>query len=1228
MAVSQDRPLQLLFKEVFKEADQREEYAQLNTYIEQGGSVFPLVKMGVQGLVRKFHLSPGDAQSYLRRANALAIYVRRQFIEQTLTGDETELMRPMNGLLSMVDGPRFEDVFNTNFEAFCPPDALESETSPVAYLIELLMWIKDRIESAPGDDTDNRLRMPLNGRRTDLASLSIDFKAVHQAVSSVDIIIRVLETFIKAHSEGSDDLDHLMSQARYPNGLPYYRDWTTIDFVARHHDLSVGEVARVVDLSFPYFLQPNGQSADSGRALLHASRLGPYQRQLLTEAPIEVEESEQVNAFYERNFGVGPGVGVDPIGNMRWVYFFCERTKLDALGLEALLSIRSFAPVRSANASAGNDELSTLSSMQSGSVYINADSDEEAIDVEVKPGAGKIFQQSLKYASHARYDRMNRKLRLDQWLGLPPEQVDALLMAAINTETRAQAPEHPCWISPDTLRAIGLFQELRERCGCTAEDFAVFIDELSIFGRGETLSQFDRVFNPPSFSAEPLTLDGSDFPVFPAPGDEGLTVNRLCRGLGIKLHTYRHLAEAIARAQGKGQTLQCDVATVSSFYRLVKLPLLLGITSVEAIDLLKTLGGDNWLKVLAGVPRLHSNEQQDTMPDVLNVIHAMDECVRWCNEHRWSARPVAWMLQVVAPITVPAAASTDELQLFEQLRNLLTAALFSNDALLMAGVPPTTRGDDWLDFLVALVDRDGLVMTQLEEEGEEKKTDYPAYARKRLHLAVRAGIGEEHEDSRKPIVENMLGVLLQARAGQESVVRECLAVYARLQSERVVWVLAWAQGTVYQVLRQALERTVEGDEVAAYRRREGDEGDPFLVLLADVRRRSAVVVVLDLSAALLEDYLAYGYRDWLKREDKHEFTLSTLYYLTVLTRAFNVGTQPPAALLDYLREVNALPDSLTGDASALAQETAAIRLAIFFNWSIQEVRECANRIDSQGLIKNLVQLDLLIRVRKLAASSGMDAQTIFLMGTVPAEVNRGAYSQAAEHALLSLSTSPVPFVPYDAEALEQSVKTTCVVDRTELVANKADEKATYRVTVKDFSGKGLSGVYVYWQTELGSINKSATNTSGEATAVFTPGTVMGTAAPRYWLDLHPKQQAPSVEIGADTDSMFFPPPLKSQVPDGVVPAGQEIELFAVMQDGHKNLGIGKGVRWSSNPVAGVEFSGLIIRPSEALTNQDGLTRVFASSPSGGTFEIGVTSVDSNRSVLFDQIIFAGGALPR
>lgn len=872
-------PLLQLYNQVFPpKLRRRKGYALLGRYIRQGGSVFTLVEKGVHGLVRDFGISPTDAQHFLRRANALAFHVQRQFIEQTLTGAKPPQRKPLSGPLSMVEGPSYEQLFSTDFDALCPPDALESITSPVAYLIWLLMRIRNHIE--PHGDKDNQnpdLRMmPLMDRRRDIEPSLIDFISVHQSVSSVDIIIPVLETFIKAHSEGDVDVDDAMSEARFPNGMPYSRAWTTIDFVARHHDLSVGEMARVVDPASPYFLSPYGWGGHAGRALLQALGLGPYQQALLIESPLNAGDDGAVERFYTLNFGT---YGLEH-RNIYQVPFFCEKTKLEARQLEALLSIRSFAPTRSANVPLNKNDASLIpTGAQSGSVYLNA-GETPSVGIDFGEDAGSFLHRLTDW-SNSRVDRMNRKLRLDQWLGLPPDQVDALLMAAINAEAHAQPPEHKCWISNNTLQAIGLFQELRERCGCSAEDFAVFIHELSIFGRGEVLSQFDRVFNAQPFSSEPLQIGDCTFPVSPAPGEEGLTVHKICHALGINLHTYRHLAEAIAQALGRKQTLERDVKTLSSFFRMVKLPRMLGITPVEAIVLLMTLGGVSWLNALAGVPRIQSNKQPG-IPSVLDVIYGMNSCVDWCTEHEL---PMAWMLQQVTPNTVPPAASSDERQLFEHLQSLLSAALFSNAALLMAGVPPLAGGADWLDLLAALVDHKGLVLTQ----AEANERDYLTYARELLDVAVRAGIGEGDAASRAPIVEKMLEVLLLARAGQVSVVKECLALYAGLRSELVVLVLTWAGGTVYQVLGQALEQRVKDDEVSAYRRRAEDEAGGLLILLAEVRRRSAVAVKFDLGTAVLEDHLSYGYRAWMNLEDKHELSLSTLYYLTVLTQAFALG---------------------------------------------------------------------------------------------------------------------------------------------------------------------------------------------------------------------------------------------------------------------------------------------------------------------------------------------------
>jgi hypothetical protein len=340
----------------------------------------------------------------------------------------------------------------------------------------------------------------------------------------------------------------------------------------------------------------------------------------------------------------------------------------------------------------------------------------------------------------------------------------------------------------------------------------------------------------------------------------------------------------------------------------------------------------------------------------------------------------------------------------------------------------------------------------------------------------------------------------------------------------------------------------------------------------------------------------------------------------VLTRAFGLSEQSSTQLLDYLREVNALPESLTGDALELVRETAAIRLAALFNWSVQEVRECASRINAQHVIRNLKELDLMLRVRVLATRTHMDAETLFLMGTLPATLETAVYRTAAEHAVLSLYESRVSLIPGGDEALKPSTPVTIAVDRTELVAKKAGEKATFTVTVTNASGRALSGIFVKGQTTLGSIEENvATDVDGVATFELLAGAVMGEAIVHFQLPLHDWEQAPHrVMIGADKTMLSFPPPLKSPVPTDGVLFGESIELSAVMQDNNENLGIGMPVRWSSTP-------DLDIRPSEGLTSAQGLTQVRVSSSTGGRFVISVTSVHNERSADFEAITFAGPA---
>jgi hypothetical protein len=1206
------RPALQLFDQLFGEqlTERNTGLSTLKTYLEQEKSIFRLVEMGKPGLVREMGLSPDDAERFLRSANSMATYVRRQFIEHTLTGKKGATTRSSSGLLSMVRGPNYQGLIGTDFAALCPPDALESIASHVAYLMDLLHWIEDRIR--PENQQEH---YQLHKRRTDLLALKVDFNAVYQSISSVDIIVAVLEQFIAANRPGVSIEDALID-ACYPNGLPYYQHWVTIDSLAQANDLSVGDVAHCVDPDFPYFLQADARGANTASGFAHASRLGPYQQRLLTTPFPDLQERE---AFYALHFGTN---NQEIYGNLNQVKFLGKRTKLSSKQIEALLSIRDFAPVRSPNVTYQDTQPEKPESERSGSVYVN-DGSEPPLDID--EGATNrhwVTADPDDKVGFNRFGRINQMVRLANWTRLPFDQVDALLVAAIRAVARGHGAESSVEsemnITSGVVHALGLFQTLRERYGCSAADFAVFIDELSVYGRGEALSLFDQTFNERTGYRESLRLDNGTFSVIPVPGKVDLTISQLCRGLAIDLQTYYVLATTVAKAHGRTDSLTRSPAIISSFYRLVHLSRLLKITPVEGVLLLSVLGDSQWVDGVAGIPCIHTVAEGP--PDVLELIEAMHGCMQWCAQSRL---PLLWVLQHAVEPPPAQQSSEQDLQFFEQLRNLLPTALLSNADFLTAGVPPAGAAG-WLELLAinaddldAIVDTSGLVRP---DHGTPEQ--YLDEVRKKIASAVDSALGLVDSSLRQSIIVNMTGVILQVRDAQASLVKETLAVYAGVGVDQAVPILHWANATVYQLLQHVLERTQADAEASARDPRKASVLLDLSDLLAQVRRRSEVVSTLGLSATLLQEYLDYGHEAWLGQVDKHKLTMHTLYYLTVLVRAFAQGEQPEQKLLDYLRHVNALP-KVTGDALTLAQQAAAIRLANFLGWSVQEVRECIDRIDTTDLkvLKTLRQLDLLMRVRSLSAGSGMAALTSFLIGDLPETIDRQAYAEAAELALLSESVTPMVHVPVDLNGL---ISITCVAkDERDLVANKPGEKRTYLVTLKDAEGNPLSGVNVYWRTTLGSIETGMTWTDGTLEANFIPGKVMGSETPLYWLDLFEPWYAPSVTVTFDADTLSFPSPELSPVPLGEVPPGREVELYAVLEDKYGNRPADSLVDWFFESVPPETSASAVIRPAHGFTGEQGLTRVFVSSRTGGTFYFSVLShPGESREIFPDPITFA------
>ncbi len=1142
---------------------QSDEFPGLVHYFEEGGSVCALARKGVAGLVNDYGLEIDDARALALRLNGLATGVLRSFIEEQLTRPEPLPGYLRQGLLELVVGPNYRDLFNPNFAGMCPADAIEAIHSPVAYAVWLKHWSEQRLPPSGK-------AYLLKDRRVDLDKLMIDPVAVYGVVSSVEVVSSVLEESIKDSLNDTQDidLDLELSRRRYPNGLPYHHPWTTLDEATRALGMSVGAVVRLCDPRFPYFMKPLGWGPTASDALTQAARLSPCVRKIMTEGPHFKDRDEDSSSYFKENFGVLRG----DERNLDQAYFFNQHTKLTQAGLEALLSVALYAPT-----SPNRDVI--VKPGEAGSVFVNNGSAEAAMEIEYK---ASIMQNRITQIRSAdadprfdKIDRLNRKIRLDNALQLPSHETDALLSAIIWAESTKRAPIN-YWITDATIWALGLFQLLRENYQCTAEEYAVFIDGISLYGRGTERSQFDRVFNDDTLSAPPLILDDTPFELVPKTEKDALTVLHICSGLNIDLATYFSLAPLIEQAQTP-PGLKRSRSVLSSFFRMARLPQILGIAPNLAVEILDLLSDGSGFDALVGEPYINADPplKPGTDADILVQIQRLEGWVRWCAD---SDLDVDWAVEHVKHRPIPSEASEAQQRLFEQIRMQLAPSLFTESALRMAGVVQLSNGRQWTNQLLELADQDGLVI----HWAESTERPYEPFAREMIRLVVNQMIGQDDSQT----VELILRVLLNSRAGQYGVVQESLAVYGELTPLLALPVLSWTGATVYEVLTYVTRRSLEIDPFSSPSEVE-EPGDPFLGMLNSFVYRSEVASTLKLSREFLTLYLTIGDDVGISLVGG-SLTASALYYLTVYNRAVALSQKNESQLLGYLQIVNELPNDLSGDGLDLVQNHTAQLLADIFDWSAEEVRACAVRFGAPGYIRSLEHLDLLTRLRAFALQSKLDALTTLKVGELQPDASYPVYRDVAQQVAAVLADPDRTTQLRGVNAVDDQVEVICSVGgTTELIAN-SDETRQLSVTVKR-GGTAQKNVNVYFTSRLCAIEPShgKTNAQGEVTVLVRAGTTMGRDVISYRLDAREALPAVIVILGNDRQgSRFFK--LENEIYVTEEKIGNDVTLRMGLFDEYENPAAHERVSWELQPLFDVPF--------HTVTNADGITEVtFTSS---------------------------------
>lgn len=1199
-------------------------------------------------LVQRFSgLHIKQAQRLKGRLDVATAAMMRVFRENRLSAATRRAAEELKGPLAQSTGPTFENQFAPSWGNNTHPQAVDATTSPAAYLIDMLTFVKQHLEPKR-----NELKaVTLKTRRPDLYDLSLDEDTMNRTVTQVEVVNHVMESAIERQRTVADDTtatqDKLL-QVRYPlKQFPYERYWEQIRTVLAHHELSVSDVSRLSDIDAPYFIQPGAHSQWSDVALQQDAGLGPALRAILLEAPYfgtggevrynpqtrrllaaphtsATQRAEQVASdsvsFFQANFGVPAYPTLQNVVN------FCQALHMSQDEMESLFALAAYAPVRSDNVIVEASR-APASPVQFGARFINSGSD---TPVSVSSDSDEPTLHQFQHLTEARCDRVNRLVRLATALKLSYAETDQIVCAAIEAERRAAvsqatASEAPLWMTVNTIRALGVFQFLRERFSCSAEDFSALLSDMSIFASGDTLSHFDRVFN--ADTTTPLLLDGEPFSLGSEDVQSKRTVDQLCQGLGINMETFRYLSRLIMQGQNQPM-LKRDLSTVSAFYRVTLLARLLSITTIELLSLLEVLSPEGQYALqLAGTPQ-NAMYKSYTQTDTLSVIHALSRCVAWCQAQRL---PIAWLVQQLLPIETADVVPEEYRTLLGELKSHLVPFQDFDRLLADAGVMPLkTQG--WKQNLTQIVDAQGLITDTGHSEEDFDPVQYEHFAAREIEVVIERlmrvpkpeesqGEGATHnEDSELPLLTAdeaerlktlILGVVLRIRSQQWGVVQERLSHFLSLKADSVIPVVYWAEGKAHTLLQSATN--FDPDQL------QSETLKALMPLMQRMQRCARVVNQFALSPAMFSSLLVRAQRPrWSIKST--ELTLQTLYFLERYTRCLRQAKQSEDQLLGYFDLIESLGE-MSDNERRLIKDAAAEKIAAWLGWGIREVLDVAAQVTPDGIIRNLAQLCALVDTRQLCETTGLSAGSLMKLSRLSGHDDTQTYRSAAHEMLSSLRQ--VSEQRRDETELRQSLSTRCLVSKSLLVAGKDKEETTVSLTLLDMNNQPVSDIRVRWSTDLGELQDhfSFTDEKGIATVQLLPGQQTGIAHVQGVYLLDSKSFAPPVVIDCDEASLSLRP---GQPEEKSALAGNKgrYTFKALLEDGLSNKGVDRLVHWVTSLGEFIDSSG------ETLTDSEGFSRIALRSKEAGTADIyvwyeGKPEEKQHVSVTFEDRPYVG-----
>lgn len=540
----------------------------------------------------------------------------------------------------------------------CSPDALESNNGLVAYLYALYRQSMEVEAVSTSPD-----RLTLDKRRPDIAELVLSKGTLENQVSPLTLAINALTRQAQSHAGEGKRLPEEISESWCCATPPFHYPLEQIQAVLTHKRLPLFELLQTTEYGFPNFCYGHLRTNPFRQVMRNASGFSPTLQAILLDTTEAGDED-----FLKKRFGLTEGGTDKQLETLRKVETFCKHTALTPDQVYDLLAVSGvpdnattgFSSVKRSQAYAVSGKAAVDGHLYGASFINNGTSPTLTLkDTLDAPG----LALEIVNADASSFGRIHKLIQLQRALKLTFAETDLLLMSAL----RAEGQTKDFKITPNTLRAFGVFRFFKEAYDVSPEQFSALIHQVSPYALGDKVPFLDRVLDGPGAGQlaeihDRLILDDTEFePRIHTSSDEispmQSAIGRLCRALGMSDHQANIHLVKITKALGL-KKLKLSLDLTSSLYRLSRLPRLMHLPADEGASLIALMELDNAdvSSVLSGKPTISDDDEK---PDILDILVGLANIQRWLHREQLSA---SGLITLLTPL--PIDISEDSKPLF------------------------------------------------------------------------------------------------------------------------------------------------------------------------------------------------------------------------------------------------------------------------------------------------------------------------------------------------------------------------------------------------------------------------------------------------------------------------------------------------------------------------------------------------------------------------------------